>query len=63
MEGENGDGRKHVEEGRGGSVAGVDERRLAWPCAEEREGEKKRGEHSGVAQLSFERRRGEAGEG
>jgi hypothetical protein len=33
--GENGDGggRKHVEEGRGGSVAGVDERRLARPCA------------------------------
>jgi hypothetical protein len=65
MEGENGDdnGQKHAEEGRGGSVAGVDERRLTWPCAEESEGEKKRGEHGGVGQLSFERRRGDAGEG
>jgi hypothetical protein len=35
----------------GGSVAGVDERRLAWPCAEESEGEKRRGECDGVGQL------------
>jgi hypothetical protein len=34
--------RKCVEEGHNGSVAGVDERRLAWPCAEESEGEKMR---------------------
>jgi hypothetical protein len=43
--GKNGDGGiwKHVGEGRGGSIAGVDERRFAWPCGEESEGgEKKR---------------------
>jgi hypothetical protein len=35
------EGGKRAEEGRGGSIAGVDERWLAWPCTEECEGEKK----------------------
>jgi hypothetical protein len=46
-----GGGRKGTGESRGGSVAGVDERRVAWPCAEESEGEKRRGEHDGVRRL------------
>jgi hypothetical protein len=46
--GGDGGGRKCAGEGRGGSVAGVDERRLAWPCAEESKGEKKSGECGGV---------------
>jgi hypothetical protein len=46
-----GGGQKCAMEGRGGSVAGVDERRLAWPCAEESEGEKRRGERRGVGRL------------
>jgi hypothetical protein len=42
------DGQKRVEEGCGGSVAGVDERRLAWTCTEESEGVKeKRARRSG----------------
>jgi hypothetical protein len=44
-------GQKCTGEGRGGLVTGVDERRLAWPCAEESEGEKRRGERGGVGQL------------
>jgi hypothetical protein len=32
---------RNASEGRGGSVAGVDERRVAWPCAEESEGGKR----------------------
>jgi hypothetical protein len=36
------DGHKHTEESRGGSVTGVDERRLTWPWAEESKGEKKK---------------------
>jgi hypothetical protein len=44
-------GRKRVGEGRGGSVAGVDERRVAWPCTEESEGGKRRGKHGGVGRL------------
>jgi hypothetical protein len=36
------DGQKRAEEGCGGSVAGVDERRLAWTCAEESEGVKEK---------------------
>jgi hypothetical protein len=35
----------------GGSVADVDERWLAWPCAEESEGEKRRGDRGGVGRL------------
>jgi hypothetical protein len=42
-DGDDGD-RKCAEEGHGGSVAGVDERWLTWPSAEESEGEKRRGE-------------------
>jgi hypothetical protein len=51
--GANGDGsgRKCTEEGRGGSVTGVDKRRLAWPCVEESEGEKRRGERGGIRRL------------
>jgi hypothetical protein len=37
--------------GRGGSVAGVDERWLAWLCVEDSEGGKRRGEHGGVGWL------------
>jgi hypothetical protein len=50
---ENGDGgsRKCAGEGRGGSVAGGDERRVTWPCMEESEGGKRRGEHDGVEQI------------
>jgi hypothetical protein len=36
-----GGGRKRAGEGRGGSVAFVDERRVAWPCAKESEGGKR----------------------
>jgi hypothetical protein len=46
-----GNNQKCTGEGRCGSVAGVDKRRLAWSCAEESEGEKKRGERGGVGQL------------
>jgi hypothetical protein len=46
--GSDGSGQKRTGEGRGGSVAGVDERRFSWPCAEESEGgEKKRGARRG----------------
>jgi hypothetical protein len=34
-------GRKSTGEGHGGSVAGVDERQVTWPCMEESEGGKK----------------------
>jgi hypothetical protein len=45
-------GQKCVGEGCGGGlVTGVDERRLAWPCAEESEVEKRRGERGGVERL------------
>jgi hypothetical protein len=44
-------GQKRVGEGCGGSVASVDERRVAWLCMEESEGGKKRGEHGGVGRL------------
>jgi hypothetical protein len=44
-------GQKHAGEGRSGSVAGVDERRVAWPCMEESEGGKRRGKHGGVGWL------------
>jgi hypothetical protein len=37
--------------------------RLDWPWVKESEGEKKGGERGSIRQLSFERRRGEAGEG
>jgi hypothetical protein len=47
----NGDGQKRAGEGRGGSVAGVDERHIAWSCAEESEGEKRRGEQGGIGLL------------
>jgi hypothetical protein len=51
--GKNGDdsGRKHAGEGHGGSVAGVDERWVAWPCMKESEGGKRRGEHGDVGRL------------
>jgi hypothetical protein len=45
------DGRKCTREGRGGSVASVDERRFAWPCAEEIGGEKRRGERGDIERL------------
>jgi hypothetical protein len=57
-----GGGRKCVGEGCGGWVAGVDERRLAWPCAEESEGEKRRGERSDVGWL-FEAKAAKQGRG
>jgi hypothetical protein len=44
-------GQKCVGEGRSGSIAGVDERQLAWPCAEENEGEKRRGERDDIGRL------------
>jgi hypothetical protein len=34
----------------GGSIVGVDERRLAWPCTDESEGEKR--EREGVVRWS-----------
>jgi hypothetical protein len=42
-------GWKHAGEGHGGSVADVDERWFAWPCAEESEGgeKKRRARHGG----------------
>jgi hypothetical protein len=46
-----GGGRKCAGEGHGGSVADVDERWLAWPCAVDSEGEKRRGKCGGVGQL------------
>jgi hypothetical protein len=46
-----GGGRKYAGEGHSGSVVGVDERQLAWPCAEESEGEKRRGERDDVRRL------------
>jgi hypothetical protein len=49
-DGDGGD-RKYAGEGRSGSVVGVDERQLAWPCAEESEGEKRRGERDDVRRL------------
>jgi hypothetical protein len=45
--GGDGGGQKRTEEGHGGSVASVDERRLAWPCAEESRGEEKRARRGG----------------
>jgi hypothetical protein len=59
----NGGGQKHAEEGRGGSVAGVDERRLAWPCAEESEGGRKEGAARWLALLKWRRTRQWRGEG
>jgi hypothetical protein len=71
VEGGNGDdgGRKCVETAatqsaawtRSGKRKGACDARVA--VVEESEGEKKRGERDGVERLSFERRRGEAGEG
>jgi hypothetical protein len=55
-----GGGWKHVGEGRSGSVAGVNERRLAWPCAEESKGGKEKRAQRGIG--SFEAEAGEAGE-
>jgi hypothetical protein len=59
--------RKRAGVGRGGSVAGVDERRVAWPCTEESEGGKRRGEHGGVGRLfeaeAARQRRGVRGDG
>jgi hypothetical protein len=40
--GRDGGSRKCTEEYRGGSVTGVDERQLAWPCVEETEEEKEK---------------------
>jgi hypothetical protein len=45
--GGDGGGQKRTEEGHGGSVASVDERWLAWPCAEESRGEEKRARRVG----------------